>query len=341
VDWWVDERRDPFKATDAAARFLTQLHRQFGSYYLAAAAYNGGPGRVSRGLARYEDKMSDVEGEDRFFALAEESYLRKETRNYVPQLVAAALVGKEPHKYGLKVDSAPPILYDSVLVGPLTSISAVALAANAPLDVIKDLNPAFIRGVTPPGSADSHVRVPVGATENFLVHFSALPDEERVPFVTVAAKKGQTMARIAKAHGLTTSALAAYNRSLSTKKALRTGQPVLVPRQSVLVAARNVPDPAIERYGAVTTTAGGRRTHLVRRGENLGAIARRYRTSVATLRRLNGLRTSTIYAGQRIIVGGTPARRAAAPSKARAKSKAVRAKAPVRKAAPKAKVAKR
>ncbi len=322
VDWWVDERRDPFKATDAAARFLTQLHRQFGSYYLAAAAYNGGPGRVSRGLAMYEGKMSDVEGEDRFFALAEESYLRKETRNYVPQLVAAALVGKEPHKYGLTVDSAPPITYDSVLVAPLTSISAVALATNVPLDVVKDLNPAYIRGVTPPGAYQSPVRLPVGTTVDFETRFIALSVDEREPFSTVAAKKGQTLAGIAKAHGVSTSTLAVYNRSLSTRKALRTGQSVLVPKPSVLVAARNVPDPAIERYGSVSTSAAGRRTHLVRRGENLGVIARRYRTSVATLRRLNGLKGSVVYAGQRIIVGGSPARRAATPAKKKVTTKA-------------------
>ena len=92
VDWWVDERRDPMKSTKAAARFLSSLNEQFGSYYLAAAAYNGGPARISRGLTRYASNVDDSEGDDQFFALAETRALRRETSNYVPQLIAAAAI---------------------------------------------------------------------------------------------------------------------------------------------------------------------------------------------------------------------------------------------------------
>ena len=96
VDWWVDERRDPVKSTTAAVRFIRGLRDQLGSLYLAAAAYNGGPGRVSRGMAKYAGDMERAQGEDAFFVLAEKDYLKTETRDYVPQLIAAALVGKEP-----------------------------------------------------------------------------------------------------------------------------------------------------------------------------------------------------------------------------------------------------
>ena len=98
VDWWVDERRDPFKSTIAAVRFIKGLRDQFGSLYLAAAAYNGGPGRISRGLSRYADDFEGTTGDDLFFALAEKDYLRNETREYVPQLIAAALIAKEPQR---------------------------------------------------------------------------------------------------------------------------------------------------------------------------------------------------------------------------------------------------
>ncbi len=118
VDWWVDERRDPVKSTWAAARFIRDLQGQFGSLYLAAAAYNGGPGRVSRGLKKFDDELGDVSGEDCFFALAEQDYLRAETKNYVPQLIAAALLGKAPSRYGLAVDSVPPFAFDTVVVPP-------------------------------------------------------------------------------------------------------------------------------------------------------------------------------------------------------------------------------
>ena len=103
VDWWVDERRDPVRSTAAAVRFLRGLRDQFGSLYLAAAAYNGGPGRVSRGLARYADDLENTAGDDAFFVLAEKDYLRNETREYVPQLIAAALIAKEPTRYGMTI----------------------------------------------------------------------------------------------------------------------------------------------------------------------------------------------------------------------------------------------
>jgi len=110
VDWWMDERRDPARATDGAVRYLNELQRQFGSLYLATAAYNGGPGRISRGLSRFADELDGRDGEDRFFALAEQNYLRDETKNYVPQIIAAALVGKFPQRYGLTIDSVAPSL---------------------------------------------------------------------------------------------------------------------------------------------------------------------------------------------------------------------------------------
>jgi len=100
VDWWVDERRDPVKSTGAAVRCIKGMKDEFGSLYLAAAAYNGGPGRVARGLARYADEVENSQGEDAFFVLADKDYLRNETREYVPQLIAAALIAKEPRSTG-------------------------------------------------------------------------------------------------------------------------------------------------------------------------------------------------------------------------------------------------
>jgi membrane-bound lytic murein transglycosylase D len=104
VDWWIDERRDPVRSTDGAIRFLGWLNQQFGSLYLAAAAYNGGPGRVARGLKSYSDELEGQTGDDAFFALAETDYLRAETRDYVPKLIAAALVGASPcgHSHGVR-----------------------------------------------------------------------------------------------------------------------------------------------------------------------------------------------------------------------------------------------
>ncbi|MGH7718959.1 MAG: LysM peptidoglycan-binding domain-containing protein, partial [Gemmatimonadaceae bacterium] len=298
VDWWVDERRDPVRSTDAAIKFLGWLKDQFGSLYLAAAAYNGGPGRISRGLRRYADELEGTSGEDVFFALAETDYLRAETRDYVPKLIAAALVAKAPARYGFNVRYLPPLAYDSVRVGAATPLAAVARASGSSNAEILDLNPQVLRGVTPPRDSLT-LRVPVGRAAGFRAAYAALPDSERVAFRRVTTKRGDTRASLARRGGITTAQLARYNRGLraSSRGAVTAGQTVLLPSRPVIALALDVPDPAVERYGSAS-----RSTHVVKRGESLGLIARRYRTSVAQLKRLNGLRRSVIYPGQVIVV---------------------------------------
>ncbi|HUR58733.1 MAG TPA: lytic transglycosylase domain-containing protein, partial [Opitutaceae bacterium] len=126
IDWWVDERRDPVRSTGAAVQFIKGLRDQFGSLYLAAAAYNGGPGRVARGLARFAGDLENVQGDDAFFVLADKDYLKNETREYVPQLIAAALIAKEPTRYGMELRPLAPFAYDSVRVPASTPLAAVA-----------------------------------------------------------------------------------------------------------------------------------------------------------------------------------------------------------------------
>lgn len=295
IDWWVDERRDPVRSTQAAAKFLSALRDQFGSLYLAAAAYNGGPGRISRGLTQYSSRMGDAEGDDLFFALAETRALRSETSNYVPQLIAAAAIGKAPHAYGIKLEDVTPFAYDSAKVPSATPVSAVALAAGVELEAVRDLNPHLLRGVTPLDDS-SWVRVPVGSGRYFEVGFAALDDSIRVPWTKVKAKKGATVPGMAKAAGLTATQLRWYNPRLKASK-IPTGTVVLVPKRDVVRAAFNVPDPAVERYG---TSARG--MHVVRKGETLSHIARRNGTTVARLMQLNRLKRSVIYAGQSIRV---------------------------------------
>jgi membrane-bound lytic murein transglycosylase D len=303
VDWWVDERRDPVRSTDAAIRFLGQLRNQFGSLYLAAAAYNGGPGRVSRGLSRFADELGDAEGDDRFFALAEQQYLHSETKDYVPKLIAAALVAKDPARYGLTVERLPPFAYDSVRVGPETSLAAIAGAAGATREQMLDLNGHLLRGATPPRDS-SVVRLPVGTAAAFANSFSDVPEAERRAFRNITSKAGETHATIARRHGLSTAQLESFNPGVRSSRngALVAGQSLRIPAPGVVEFARSVPDPSIERYG--TTVRGARRTHVVRSGESLGVIARRYGTTVSALMRVNGMRRDVIFPGQVILIDG-------------------------------------
>jgi membrane-bound lytic murein transglycosylase D len=304
VDWWVDERRDPVRSTDAAIRFLRYLNDQFGSLYLAAAAYNGGPGRVSRGLTKYADDLEGTTGEDRFFALAETDYLRAETRNYVPQLIAAALVAKEPGRYGLTLHTLAPYAYDTVTVPASTPLAAVAHATGTTLSQVLELNPQVLRGATPPKTRYT-VRVPVGSAVAFDSVFSVLPVEERTAYTRLTSKKGETLVGVARRAKVTSRQLGWYNPKLEVaRKSGRVvaGQTILVPSAAVVAGARDVPDPSLEIYGSSARAA----YHTVKRGETLSGIAKRYRTSTAAIMRMNGLRKSIIIPGQRLVVkGGT------------------------------------
>jgi membrane-bound lytic murein transglycosylase D len=336
VDWWVDERRDPMKSTIAAVRFLKGLREQFGSLYLAAAAYNGGPGRIARGLTRYADDLEGTSGDDLFFALAEKNYLRNETREYVPQLIAAALIAKDPDRYGMKIGRLAPYAYDSVRVGPSTPLAAVAHAASEKLSSVQELNPHVLRGITPPRDS-FFVRLPVGSAEGFEEAFACLPRSERVGFRTVESKKGENFASLGKREGLTARQLSQFNPKARTLKSgnLAPGQAILIPTAAVAAAATSAPDPSIERY----SSSRGSTTHIVKSGETLGGIALKYHTSTSALMRSNGLRRPLIFPGQSLIVArGGSARSVAVKSTKSSTSKAAKtpaAKKPTTKVATK------
>lgn len=298
VDWWMDERRDPVRSTEAAVKYLNELRETFGSIYLASAAYNGGPGRVQRGLNAHADALDGAAGDDLFFALRDNtSALRPETRDYVPKLIAAALVGKDPARYGIDVRATEPWTFDSVRVEANVPLAAVAKATGVALDTIRDYNPQYLRGMTPPSGTAQWLRVPVGAAERFDSAFAALPDEERTATKRHVTRDGDFITRIARANGLTAKELNWYNPQ-ATRLAngnLHPGQRILVPRRDVVAAARDVPNPTIERYGASAN-------YTVRRGDTLGAIARRHGTTVAQIKRWNRMRSDVIRPGQRLRV---------------------------------------
>ena len=304
VDWWVDERRDPMKSTKAAAKFLSSLNEQFGSYYLAAAAYNGGPARISRGLTRYAGRVDDSEGDDQFFALAETKALRRETSNYVPQLIAAAAIGKEAWKYGIRLENVSPYAYDSVLVPPRTAVAALTVISGIHLDSLRDHNPHLLRGATPP-DAETWVRVPRGsASETLKANFMALPDSVRTAWTPVKVKKASTLVGLAKAHGITATQLRWYNPKFKGTK-LSAGTTINVPTKLAISGAFSVADPSVERYGKAVNGV-----HIVRKGESLSHIAARNGTTVTRLMAINGLKKNVIFPGQAIRVRTSAAKKA-------------------------------
>ncbi len=160
VDSYVDERRDPEKSTRAAAKYLLDLYKQFGSWYLAAASYNCGEGRVQREL--------DQSNHKNFWELSANMCLPTETKNYVPQMIAATIIAKNPEKFGFgKIPYQAAVKFDRVQVEEPTSLRAVAFATNRPEEDVQALNPELLRGVTPPDSPNYTLNLPANSKELF------------------------------------------------------------------------------------------------------------------------------------------------------------------------------
>jgi len=215
VDSWVDERRDPYKATDAAAKHLADLNRRFGSLYLAAAAYNAGSGKVSRGIIRLPDEESDsVNSDATFFRLYDTKLLRRETKDYVPKLIAAALIAKQPKRYGFRVTPAEPAAYDSIVVPDMTGLDVIARLADTTVAAIRELNPQYLRLTTPPGTA-SVIRLPPGRGEGTVAAYAVLPARQRVTFIEHFMARGETLGHIARRYHVNQSMLLAANTAAS------------------------------------------------------------------------------------------------------------------------------
>jgi membrane-bound lytic murein transglycosylase D len=167
----------------------------------------------------------------------------------VPKIIAAALVGKEPARYGVTVDSLPPFVFDTVRVPGETPLAAIANATDTTAEAVHELNFQLLRGMTPPGDS-IWVRVPAGSAAAFEERFSALDPGERVGVKRVHSRKGDSMLSIARANGLTTKQLAWYNPKVSRLKSgnLVTGQVILVPTVATVRVASDVPNPSLERY---------------------------------------------------------------------------------------------
>jgi membrane-bound lytic murein transglycosylase D len=243
VDGYVDERRHPEKSTDAALDYLEDLHNQFGSWYLAAAAYNTGEGRVARVMRQVTGKEKGKDAD--FWRIR--GRLPRETREYVPLMVAAALIGKEPAKYGLGgVPRWMPLQHDEVQVPGGTRLKTVAEAVGVTENEVKRLNPHLVRAITPPGKKAYAVRVPDGRAERFAAEFprvqaravqlaTAQATQERAEAARRAAsvrrhtvRSGESLWTIARRYDTTVKKVQAANR-LGSRSRIRPGQRLVIP----------------------------------------------------------------------------------------------------------------
>jgi len=292
VDPWVDERRDPFKATEAAVNYLADLRERLGSVYLAAAAYNAGVGRIERGIDRLPgepDSVSDLT----FFQLADRRYLRRETRDYVPKLIAASLIAKQPQRYGFDdVKPLPRLEFDEVTIPEATGLDVIARLADTRVATILELNSQFVRGITPPGRAVV-VRVPRGRGTVVAERYDSLPVTDRITFVDHYVARGQTLSEIAKRYRVSVTMIEGANPHIRTH-ALRVGERIIVPMSGRIVPTGAWSTPPEPRYRRVSRTEASTGSHRVRPGETASEIARRYGVALAALLNYNGLTLASV-----------------------------------------------
>lgn len=214
IDGYIDERRDPEKATRAAARYLRDLYDMFGDWHLSLAAYNSGEGRISRILER--EKVDD------YWEMSEGGYLPRETSEYVPRILAAMEIAAAPRDYGFDVEQLEPYGFDLVHVNRSVSLDAMARLAGTSAALLREMNPALRRGIVPPQGYT--IRVPQGTAPRFRSALARIPTQPA--YRTHQVRRGETVSKIAARYGVSATALMAANgirnaRRLVAGKALR------------------------------------------------------------------------------------------------------------------------
>ena len=310
-DWYVDERSDPEKSTRAAAKYLRSLVRTFdGDWHLALASYNGGPGRVQRALKRYN--------KDDFWSLAANPRaLPRETREYVPMILAAIVIARNPTEYGFAALTPPSnTLHETVRVGRPVDLRRVAEWTGTSAEAIQELNPELRRWTTPVRNPEYELKVPVGAADVLRVRLEDADAGDMAALQWYTVRRGETLQSIARRLGVSRANLAEANY-LSVRARVSAGQKLIIPAAPTLLlaasadrpvpvaASRSVVPPDAVPATAPASEEGSNRIRLVyqvRRGDTLSSVARLFRTSVAAIKRWNGLRSDRLKTGSRLTV---------------------------------------
>jgi membrane-bound lytic murein transglycosylase D len=252
----------------------------FECWYLAAAGYNAGEGKIATAMKRYRT-------ED-FWELTKYRYLKRETKDYVPQMIAAALIAKDPEKYGfVGIEYQEPLRYDKVKVPEVTDLRLIAQACEVTVEEIKDLNPELSRWCTPPNFPDYEIKIPFGKKEIFLRNFETLYSGERFQFKTHIVKKGDTFAKIARLYRVDLEPILEINR-LNKKSRLSTGMDLLIPlpkgqKTKPTSTAMKKSDGMDQNSKPIETT------YTIKKGDTLWSIANEMEVNIGALSRWNNL----------------------------------------------------
>ena len=296
--WWIDERQDPEKATRAAAQHLRDLYGLFGDWYLAMAAYNCGPGNVQKGIERtgYAD----------FWELYRRNVLPKETKNYVPIILALTLIAKDAAHYGVQVDPEAPVATDVVKPGRAIDLRLVAETIDVDVETLRALNPPLLRLATP-DDPSFELHLPEGSAEKFSAEIADIPADKWVSWRRHRVENGETLGSIAKKYHVTPAAIAEAN-SLERGAGLDPGEKLIIPATQ-----------------AQAETKRRLVSYRVRKGDTLLGIADRFSVDSGDVKKWNRLKTNHVARGMvlRIYTQGSLPETASSRSHARKKARTV------------------
>jgi len=306
-DWYIDERSDPEKATIAAAKYLSMLAKLFdGDWHLALASYNGGPGRLQHAL-----KLGN---EDSFWKLAEKPrLLPRETRDYVPMILAAIVIAKNPLQYGFEFESEAPHEYETVSLPRPVDLRRVAEWTNTTIDEIQALNPELRRWTTPVHDSAYALKVPSGGAEIVRARLDAEATNDLASLNWYVVKRGDTLALIARKLNVSRTDLADANYIKLTAR-VSPGDKLMVPRESTALMAARADRPVpvadsrplvADKVVAAVNTQGSDRVKVVyevKRGDTLASIARVFSTNVSAIKTWNHMSDTQIRAGERLTI---------------------------------------
>jgi len=305
-DWWVDERQDPEKSTRAAAHHLKDLYNEFGDWYLAMAAYNSGPGTVQNAVKRtgYAD----------YWQLYQRNVLPKETRNYVPIILAVTIMAKNPEQYGLdRVVTEKPVPYDAVNIDYPVDLRLVAECVDASASTLQDLNPSLLR-LTTPKDREFELHLPAGTKDRYLSAITAIPPDMRVWWRYHKVAPGDTLSSVARSFHTSRQAIVQSN-NLDGDESLRVESELIIP-----VAPGKHPADEVASYSRRATT------YKVRKGDTVQTVADNFGVPPSMVRRWNHLKGDSVR-GRRVLYVHLPVapdaseRRQAVASKSKSKNK--------------------
>ena len=315
INSWVDERKDPVKSTRAAAKYLSDLFRQFGSWYLAAAGYNAGENKIARALVMYNAQN--------YWEITADhcGYIRDETKQYVPKLIAAALIAKEPEKYGFnEIPYYPPLSYEEVTLPGSVELKEVAAAAGTDLSTLLDLNSELKRWITPPTGSEYLLRLPPGTKDRLMENYAQLiKPKPRTLYAHHKVRKGEPFSTIARRYGVKAEMIAKINRIKLTAFP-KPGTLLLIPQKG---SAEELPELVLDRESIPEFQAkrsaprrgsilkakaedknpereAQRLRYKIRKGDSLASIAQHHEVTIDQIKKWNPRVNGKIQTGRTV-----------------------------------------